>query len=71
MNLTDEVLEMWEAEARAGSTDATAANARLLALLGEHADDTRLIAELTGRLCEAEPAFKESIQRALEREEAA
>ena len=65
MNLTNEVLEMWEADAENGSLDNTAANARILRLIQEVREDGDQLAELTGRLCEAEPGFRESIQRAL------
>lgn len=67
MNLTDEIIEMWEQDARAGHCDSTAANARILALIGEHDEDTRTIAELTGRLCECDPGFRASVQSAIER----
>ena len=45
MNLTDEVIEMWEAEARRGSTDCVAANARILKLIETHREDTEHLAD--------------------------
>ena len=71
MRLTDEQLEMYEAEARAGCRDSTKANARILKLLAEQREDTEMLAELTFRLCELDPEFSERIQVALDEREVA
>ena len=65
MQLTNEVLEMWEADAQRGSTDTTAANARVLRLIEEVRDDSEQLAEMTARLIGADPAFAESVRIAL------
>lgn len=67
MELTNEVVEMWEADARRGCRDGTMANARILKLIGMHREDTTMLADLTSRLCEVDPKFAAAIEVSLGR----
>lgn len=58
MNLTNEVLEMWEEDARRDSNDYTAANARLLRLLKELREDAELLAFQHARLFITDPEYR-------------
>ena len=67
MNLTDEVLEAWEADARRGCTDATRANARITRLIAEIREDAETLGELTRKLAERDPLFADRLDIALGR----
>ena len=60
MNLTNEVLEMWERDARAGHTDATAANARILRLLQEIREDGEMLLFQHARLLITDPEYRQA-----------
>lgn len=65
MNLTNELLEMWEADARSGHTDITAANARILHLIAAEHETAKLLAYVTAKLIDADPVFEEIVASAL------
>lgn len=65
MELTDEVIEMWEADAQRGDRDTTRANARIVRLIRELGETTALLAEMTQKLIDADPAFASRIRVAL------
>jgi hypothetical protein len=64
MNLTNEVLEMWEADARAGCRDLTAANARIVRLVQEVNESTVLLKATHDRLRSVDPEYDEAARRA-------
>lgn len=59
MNLTNEVLEMWEEEARGLSQNATSAKAHFLHLLAEHRKTVDLLRTAHGRLMAVDPEWRE------------
>jgi hypothetical protein len=63
MNLTNEVLEMWEEDARRGSTDGTAANARVLRLVTEVRETSDLLKQSHDRLMDVDAAYRDAVER--------
>lgn len=61
MNLTNEVLEMWEADARRGHLDVTAANARIVRLIEEERETCNLLALAHARLIAVDPEWREAV----------
>ena len=66
VNLTNEVLEMWEADARAGCRDTTKANARIVRLVSEVHESTVLLKATHDRLRSIDPEYDEASRRAEE-----
>lgn len=66
MNLTNELLEMWEQDAKRGHGDCTAANARILRLIESDRASAQLIAYLSQGLAKINPEYAEAVNEALE-----